>query len=83
MTLNVIVTDSKFMQLPSVHAHGTSEQSCTGRILYCSCIDYISMVCKHVLFVIDDHAYYPMIVTLILLVYIILILFVYTQQMSN
>ena len=34
---------------------------------YYLCIDYVSMVCVHVLLM-DDHAYYPMIVTLNILI---------------
>ena len=47
----IIGTGSKFMLLPSAHAHGTN-----GQAGYRLCIDYVSMVCKHVL-LIDDHAY--------------------------
>ena len=30
----IIGTGSKFIPLPSAHAHGTNGQSCTGRILF-------------------------------------------------
>ena len=66
----IIGRSSKFMLLPSAHAHGTNG---TGRILFVH--DRTTSLCfvnygEHVL-LIDDHAYqphYPMIVILNILV---------------
>ena len=55
----IIGTGSKFMPLPSAHAHGTNGQSCTAG--YCWCMNYVSMFCEYVL-LIDDHAYYSHII---------------------
>ena len=52
MASAIISTGSKFILLPSGHAHGSNGQS-SG---YCLCIDYFSMICEHVL-LIDDRAY--------------------------
>ena len=48
VALAIIGTGSKFIPLPSGHAHGSNAQA--G---YCLCIDYF---CEHVL-LIDDHVY--------------------------
>ena len=45
----MIDTGSKFMPLPSVHAHGTNRQSCPGRILF------VHELCLYV--ACTDHAY--------------------------
>ena len=48
VALAIIGTDSKFILLPSGHAHGSNAQA-----VYCLYIDYF---CEHVL-LIDDHVY--------------------------
>ena len=56
----IIGTGSKFMPLPSAHAHGTNGQ-CRILFVHIHCIDNVSMVYEHVL-LIDDYAYYSHIV---------------------
>ena len=43
----MIGTGSKLMPLASAHAHGT--MGSLAQAGYCLCIDYISMICEHVL----------------------------------
>ena len=65
----IIGTSSKFMPLPSAHAHGTNGQSCTARILLVHklCL-LVSMFCEHVLIMHTSHIKYRIIVIFNILV---------------